>query len=112
MTSGELIRHKREGGALEAKDIESRIEQIVTGDVPDYQVSALLMAIYFKGLNAEELATWTSAMLHSGDVLTLDGIDKKFRIDMEIHRVPRELAKIRKMTSENDQLKALGKIID
>jgi pyrimidine-nucleoside phosphorylase/thymidine phosphorylase len=46
----------------------------VAGEIPDYQIAALLMAIVFRGLSPRELATWTAAMVASGDVLSLDGV--------------------------------------
>ena len=64
-----LIEHKREGGALSAADIQAIITGFTRGEVPDYQMSALAMAIYFKGMSAEETAALTEAMLHSGSTL-------------------------------------------
>jgi pyrimidine-nucleoside phosphorylase len=64
-----LIEHKREGGALSAADIRAIISGFTRGEVPDYQMSALAMAIYFKGMSAEETAALTDAMLHSGSTL-------------------------------------------
>lgn len=64
-----LIEHKREGGALSAVDIQAIITGFTRGEVPDYQMSALAMAIYFKGMSAEETAALTEAMLHSGSTL-------------------------------------------
>jgi len=64
-----LIRRKRDGGRFEEAEIRELIRAYTDGDVPDYQVSALLMAIVFKGLDADELAAWTDAMMRSGTVL-------------------------------------------
>ena len=64
-----LIEHKREGGALSAADIQAIITGFTRGEVPDYQMSALAMAIYFKGMSADETAALTEAMLHSGSTL-------------------------------------------
>jgi len=64
-----LIEHKREGGTLSAGDIRAIITGFTRGEVPDYQMSALAMAIYFKGMSAEETASLTDAMLHSGSTL-------------------------------------------
>ena len=64
-----LIEHKREGGTLSADDIRAIITGFTRGEVPDYQMSALAMAIYFKGMSAEETASLTDAMLHSGSTL-------------------------------------------
>lgn len=65
-----LIEHKRDGGTLSAADIKAIITSFTRGDVPDYQMSALAMAIYFQGMTAEETAALTDAMLHSGSTLT------------------------------------------
>ena len=67
----ELIRKKRDGGVLGGDDIDAFIAGCVDGRVPDYQAAALLMAVYFRGLDDQELSRWTQAMLHSGDVLDL-----------------------------------------
>jgi pyrimidine-nucleoside phosphorylase len=65
----ELIKLKREGKSLEAQDIQALLRDYVKGVVPDYQLSALLMAVYFRGFDRAELEAWTRAMLHSGQVL-------------------------------------------
>ena len=70
----ELIQRKRDGEVLAAADIECFILAVTAGSVPDYQVSALLMAIFFRGLDATELVAWTDAMLHSGQVLDLSDL--------------------------------------
>lgn len=69
MNAIEIIQRKRDGGTLDAEQIRWIIAQYTADRVPDYQMSALLMAIFKEGLDAEELATWTEAMLHSGDTL-------------------------------------------
>src|SRR5690349_893798 len=68
-----LIEHKRDGGALSAEQWSGLIRAYVAGQVPDYQMSALLMAIYFRGLEPAELAALTDAMIDSGDRLRFDG---------------------------------------
>jgi pyrimidine-nucleoside phosphorylase len=70
----ELIKFKRDGESLDAAGIEALIRGYVRGEVPDYQMSALLMAIYFRGLNPTELRAWTHAMLRSGEQLDLSSI--------------------------------------
>lgn len=65
-----LIEAKREGRALSSQQIRDLIAASVAGRVPDYQLSALLMAIFFRGLDATETRALTSAMRESGDVLT------------------------------------------
>lgn len=72
----ELIVAKRDGDRLSDESIEDLIAEYAAGRVPDYQMSALAMAIVFQGLDDRELATWTHAMLHSGDVLDLSSISK------------------------------------
>ncbi|MEL6180743.1 MAG: thymidine phosphorylase [Myxococcota bacterium] len=67
----ELIRQKRDGHPLAPEDIQALIEGYTQGTVPDYQMSAMAMAIVFQGLNPTELAAWTEAMLRSGDQLDL-----------------------------------------
>lgn len=69
MNAVELIERKRDGGTLTATEIRDLIGAYTADQVPDYQMSALLMAIFLRGLDADELAVWTDAMLHSGDVL-------------------------------------------
>ncbi|HYV45860.1 MAG TPA: thymidine phosphorylase [Myxococcaceae bacterium] len=75
MTPYELIKAKRDGRKLEPSDILAFIDGYTEGEIPDYQMSALLMAIFFRGLEAEELGAWAKAMLESGDVLDLSDID-------------------------------------
>ncbi|MEO7272955.1 MAG: thymidine phosphorylase [Vicinamibacterales bacterium] len=62
----DLIRHKRDGGALERADIEAFVTAVTDGSLPDYQTSALLMAICIRGMTAEETAALTDAMVRSG----------------------------------------------
>lgn len=68
-TAVELIETKRDGGTLPSDAIHWLIAAYTDGTVPDYQMAAMAMAIMLKGLSSEELSAWTSAMLHSGDVL-------------------------------------------
>ncbi|MFT3840998.1 MAG: thymidine phosphorylase [Myxococcaceae bacterium] len=70
----ELIKAKRDGQALPPADIEAFIAAYTRGEVPDYQMSAMLMAIYFRGLSTPELSAWAGAMLHSGEVLDLSEV--------------------------------------
>ncbi len=71
----ELIQTKRDGGYLEPAELEWIIARYTADEIPDYQLSALLMAIMFRGMSQTELAAWTDAMLHSGDVLDLSATD-------------------------------------
>ena len=74
-TAVELIETKRDGGTLSADSIEWLIRSYTDGSVTDYQMAAMAMAIYFRGLDADELSTWTRAMLISGDVLDFSEIN-------------------------------------
>jgi pyrimidine-nucleoside phosphorylase len=68
-----LIQHKRDGNPIAAEDWARLIADYTAGEVPDYQMSALLMAVVFRGLAPPELAALTDAMLDSGDRLRFDG---------------------------------------
>ncbi len=76
MTAVELIQRKRDGGRLTAAEIQWLLRAYVDGTVPDYQMAAMAMAIFLQGLDAEELAAWTGAMLHSGETLDLSDVSK------------------------------------
>jgi pyrimidine-nucleoside phosphorylase len=67
----ELIKAKRDGGRLEPADIRAFIQAYTAGTVADYQMAAMCMAIFFKGLDSRELGAWARAMLESGEVLDL-----------------------------------------
>ncbi len=69
----QLIRAKRDGLPLTAAQIGWLMEAYLGGEVADEQMSALLMAVYFQGLDTEELRAWTSAMIDSGERLELAG---------------------------------------
>jgi pyrimidine-nucleoside phosphorylase len=71
-----LIERKRDGHALEPGEWAALVERYTAGTVPDYQMAALLMAVFFRGLAPAELAALTDAMLASGDRLRFDGIDR------------------------------------
>lgn len=76
----DFIMKKRNGEALEEKEIRYMIQEYVAGNIPDYQMSALLMAIYFQGMNDEETAVLTDAIAHSGDMVDLSAI-KGIKVD-------------------------------
>lgn len=63
----EIIKRKRQGEVLSAAEIQFMIRGYVSGAIPDYQISAWLMAIFLKGFNADETAWLTGEMLNSGD---------------------------------------------
>lgn len=70
----ELIRRKRDGQTLSPDEIGRFVADYSRGAIPDYQASALLMAIFFRGLAETELLALTEAMLHSGEVLDLSDV--------------------------------------
>ena len=73
----DLIRKKRDGGVLSRAEIEFFVEGCTKGTIPDYQVSAWLMAALLRRLTREETAALTNAMLHSGEVLDLSALRGK-----------------------------------
>ena len=69
MTSYELIRTKRDGGSVPLEALRGFVAAYGRGELPDYQMAALCMAVFFRGLEPAELRTWTEAMLRSGTKL-------------------------------------------
>ncbi len=76
----DIITKKRDGYELSDEEISFFIKGYVDGKIPDYQVSALLMAIVFKGMSNREIVTLTDRMEHSGDVMDLSSI-KGVKVD-------------------------------
>lgn len=74
MRAVDLIQKKREGGELTASELTFLIDGYCRGDVPDYQMSAWAMAIFFRGMTATETAALTMAMANSGDQVDLGPI--------------------------------------
>ena len=70
----DLIMKKRNGGILNDEEIRFMIDGYTKGEIPDYQMSAMMMAIYFKGMNEEETVNLTMAMAESGEMLDLSSI--------------------------------------
>ncbi len=66
MVFKELIKRKRDGGVLSREEIEFIVNSYTKGNIPDYQMAALLMAIFFRGLNYNEMLHLTDSMLKSG----------------------------------------------
>jgi pyrimidine-nucleoside phosphorylase len=73
----DVIRKKRDDGELSRNEIESLVNAYTRGDIPDYQVSAWLMAVVWRGMTRAETAALTDAMLRSGEVLDLSSIHGK-----------------------------------
>ena len=73
----DLITKKKHGGELTAEELRSMVEGYVAGEIPDYQMSAMLMAIWFSGMTAEETTALTIAMADSGDRVDLSAIAGK-----------------------------------
>lgn len=73
----DLIMKKKHGNALNSEEINFLVSGFVNGEIPDYQMSAFLMAVCFQGMNEEETLLLTMAMAHSGEMLDLSAIDGK-----------------------------------
>ncbi|MGQ0823838.1 MAG: thymidine phosphorylase [Actinomycetota bacterium] len=73
----DIIRTKRDGADLTAEQIRWFLDAYTLGDIADEQASALLMAIFFRGLSPDELAAWTAAMIESGERLDLSGVGRR-----------------------------------
>lgn len=71
----DLIMKKRNGEALTEQEIQYMIREYVAGEIPDYQMSAFLMTVYFKGMTEEETLAMTQAVAHSGEMVDLSGIE-------------------------------------
>ncbi|MEA4826672.1 MAG: thymidine phosphorylase, partial [Clostridium sp.] len=71
----DIIMKKRNGGELTTEEINFFVDGYTKGEIPDYQVSALMMAIYFQKMNKRETAALTKAMVESGDVVDLSAIE-------------------------------------
>ena len=76
----DIIAKKRDGGTLTRQELEFAVGGFVTGEILDYQMSALLMAIYLNGMTNEETAQLTDVMAHSGDMVDLSAI-KGVKVD-------------------------------
>jgi len=70
----EIIHAKRDGRAIAAPDLRALVDGFTRGDVPDYQMAAFCMAVFFRGMDDAEVGALTDAMLRSGDVLDLSDV--------------------------------------
>ena len=74
MRTVDLIQRKRDGEELAPEEIEFLVEGYTNGDIPDYQMSSFLMAVYFSGMSDREVSRLTECMLRSGDTVDLSAI--------------------------------------
>jgi pyrimidine-nucleoside phosphorylase len=74
MRTVDLIQRKRDGDELAPEEIDFLVEGYTTGDIPDYQMSAFLMAVFFSGMTDREVGRLTECMLRSGDTVNLSSI--------------------------------------
>ena len=74
MRAFDIIRAKRDGERLNDEQLRWILAGYVSGAVPDYQMAALVMAIYLRGMDAAELSVWTTAMMESGRVMDLSAV--------------------------------------
>src|SRR5262252_1951683 len=77
MRAVDLIRKKRDSGEHSREEIEFLVSGYTRGDIPDYQMSAWLMAVWIRGMSRSELAALTEAMLYSGEVLNFSDLPGK-----------------------------------
>ena len=74
MRTYEIIYKKRQGESLSEEEVKYLINGYISGDIPDYQMSAWAMAVYFQGMNEKEVSFLTKAMAESGDIVDLGSI--------------------------------------
>lgn len=74
MIPAEIIRTKRDGKKLSADELRSFIGAYLSGGIPDYQMSAFLMAVYFRGMDFDETVSFTDVLIHSGEVVDLSHV--------------------------------------
>src|SRR5256886_14795891 len=74
MRTVDLIHRKRDAEELSAEEIQHLVHGYTRGDIPDYQVSAFLMAVYFSGMSDREVSTLTESMTNSGSLVDLSSI--------------------------------------
>src|SRR6202035_5801425 len=74
MRTVDLIHKKRDGEELTAEEISYLVESYNTGEIPDYQISAFLMAVYFSGMSDREVSALTESMTNSGSLVDLSSV--------------------------------------
>src|SRR5260370_36273918 len=75
MRKVDLIHRKRDGEELFPEEISHLIDAYTRGEIPDYQMSAFLMAVFFAGMTDREVTSLTECMMRSGETVDLSGID-------------------------------------
>ena len=80
MRAVDIIEKKRDGKVLGSEEIKFLLEEYLKGNIPDYQISAFLMSVYFQGMAEEELKYFTTEMINSGDIVEFSGTHK-FLVD-------------------------------
>ena len=78
MRAVDLIRKKRDSGEHSREEINFLISEYTRGEIPDYQMSAWLMAVLLRGMSRAELAALTESMLHSGQMLDFSSLPATF----------------------------------
>ncbi|MBS4030803.1 MAG: thymidine phosphorylase [Clostridiales bacterium] len=76
MRAQDIISKKRDGASLSTEEINAFIQGFTNGDIPDYQASAWLMAVFFRGMDEKETAALTDSLARSGEMLEFAGMDK------------------------------------
>src|ERR1700682_462286 len=76
MRTIDLIQSKRDGEELAPEEIECRVEGYTSGDIPDYQMSAFLMAVFFSGMSDREVSALTECIIRSGELVDLSSIPR------------------------------------
>jgi pyrimidine-nucleoside phosphorylase len=74
MRTVDLIHRKRDGEELSPEEIQYLVDGYTRGEIPDYQVAAFLMAVYFAGMSDREVSAMTELMVNSGSVVDLSSI--------------------------------------
>src|SRR5713101_1947986 len=74
MRTVDLIHRKRDGEELSPEEITFIVDSYTRNEIPDYQISAFLMAVFFSGMTDREVSALTEAMIHSGEVVDLSSI--------------------------------------